>query len=277
MTRKEKKKKQLDEDGESQSEIKKEHNENAEINDDENIEVDEQPKPLKQLEGKEPFKLEFFSKDDLIEKVDTLEKTLEEKEKILKKFQKESSDWKNKYTRLQAEFENAEKRWNKNRENLRIRYTASVIKSLLPLYDSFKKAISENDENQAILKGFYDQFMNILKSHKSEPISVKINDIFDYSFHEALSSLEKDDVPNNSIIEIIQDGWKLDKDVIRYAKVIISREPKPPEPEPVEQEQTDQIEDDSADKPEKEHPVDDKNEDKPPQDQDNKPENEYIV
>ena len=72
----------------------------------------------------------------------------------------------------------------------------------------------------------------ILKSHKAEPIEAKINDSFDYSFHEALSSLEKEDVPNNTILEIIQDGWKLDKDVIRYTKVITSREPKPPEPEP---------------------------------------------
>jgi len=71
-----------------------------------------------------------------------------------------------------------------------------------------------------------------LKFHKAEPIEVKVNDPFDYSYHEALSSLERGDLPNNSIIEIIQDGWKMDKNVLRFAKVIISREPAPPEPEP---------------------------------------------
>jgi pyruvate dehydrogenase E2 component (dihydrolipoamide acetyltransferase) len=50
--------------------------------------------------------------------------------------------------------------------------------------------------------------------------------------HEALSTLDRDDLPNNSIIEIIQDGWKIDKDVLRFAKVIVSREPPPPKPEP---------------------------------------------
>ena len=87
------------------------------------------------------------------------------------------------------------------------------------------------DENKAILKQFYDQFVGILKYHKAEPIEVKINDLFDYSYHEALSSIENGELPSNSILEIIQDGWKLDKDVLRYAKVIISREPVPPEPE----------------------------------------------
>jgi hypothetical protein len=75
--------------------------------------------------------------------------------------------------------------------------------------------------------------MNILKSYKAEPIKIKENEQFDYSMHEALSTIEKEDVPNNTIIDVIQDGWKLDKDIIRYAKVIISREPKPPEPEPI--------------------------------------------
>lgn len=185
----------------------------------------------KLIEGKEPFKLEFYSKDDLLAKVKTLETQIEE----LNKRNKENSDWKSKYTRLQAEFENAEKRWSKNRQNLRIEYTASTIKSFLPLFDSFKKALENTDENHDIIKGFYDQFMNVLKSHKAVPMDVRTNDLFDYTNHEALSSIERDDLPNNTIIEVIQDGWKLDKNVIRYAKVIVSREPKPPEPEKEEE------------------------------------------
>jgi len=186
---------------------------------------------IKLIEGKEPFKLEFFSKDDLLAKVASLETQVE----VLKKTNEENSNWKTKYTRLQAEFENAEKRWSKNRQNLRIEYTASAIKSFLPLFDSFKKALENSDKNHDIIKGFYDQFMNVLKSHKAVPMDVKINDVFNYDYHEALSSIERDDVPNNTIIEVIQDGWRLDKNVIRYAKVIVSREPKPPEPEKEEE------------------------------------------
>ncbi|MCK4380148.1 MAG: nucleotide exchange factor GrpE, partial [Candidatus Lokiarchaeota archaeon] len=136
---------------------------------------------------------------------------------------------------LQAEFENAQKRWNKNRQSLRIEYTASALKSFLPLYDSFKKAIeSANETEKNVLNSFYTQFMNVYKAYKAESIPVKKNDPFDYSIHEALSSIENDDVPENSILEIIQDGFKYGKEVIRYAKVIISKKPKPPEPEPEE-------------------------------------------
>jgi len=187
---------------------------------------------IKLIEGEEQKVLEYYSKDNLIEEIKILEESNKKKDEQILKYQTESDDWKNKYMRLQAEFENAQKRWNKNRQNLRIEYTASALKTFLPLYDSFKKALENSNENQVILKGFFDQFINILKYHKAIPIDVNINDIFDYNYHEALSSIERDDLPNNTIINIIQDGWKLDKEVIRYAKVIVSRVPPPPEPEP---------------------------------------------
>ncbi len=187
---------------------------------------------IKLIEGKEQKVLEYYSKDNLLEKIKTLEEGNKKKDEQLLKYQTESDDWKNKYMRLQAEFENAQKRWNKNRQNLRIEYTASALKTFLPLYDSFKKALENSDENQVILKGFFDQFINILKYHKAIPIEANVNDTFDYNYHEALSSIERDDLPNNTIINIIQDGWKLDKEVIRYTKVIVSRVPPPPEPEP---------------------------------------------
>ena len=79
--------------------------------------------------------------------------------------------------------------------------------------------------------------MNIFKSYGAEPIKVEINNEFDYSIHEALTSIEKEDLPENRILEIVQDGFKYGKEIIRYTKVITSRKPKPPpEPEPEEKE-----------------------------------------
>jgi len=197
-----------------------------------NTNEEEEKQDIKLLEGEEQKVLEYHDLDDLIANYNKLKESNKKDKEVLLKYKKEADSWKNKHMRLQAEFENAQKRWNKNRQNLRTEYTGRTLKTFLPLYDSFKKALDGDDDNKVILKQFYDQFISILKFHKAEPIVIKINDIFDYSHHEALSSIEKDDLPNNSIIEIIQDGWKMDKDVIRYSKVIVSREPKPPEPEP---------------------------------------------
>jgi molecular chaperone GrpE len=193
---------------------------------------------IKQLEEKEHFELDYFSKEDLLKEKENLEKKLADLKENVEKLSKENSESKKKFMHLQAEFENAQKRWDKNRKNLRIEYTASVLKNFLPIYDSFKKALeSANETERKTIEGFYNQFMNIFKSYDVEPIKVELNDNFDYSLHEALTSVEKEDMPENSILEIVQDGFKYGKEVIRYAKVIISRKLKPPELEEKEVEE----------------------------------------
>ena len=220
------------------NDIKEEVKQNISSNDksteeQDNMESETVTEEVKQLEEKEHYELDYFSKEDLIKEKDTLEKQLKELKEKTEKLQKESNESKNKFMHLQAEFENAQKRWDKNRQNLRIEYTASVLRNFLPLYDSFKKALENaNDTEKKIIDGFYNQFMNIFKSYGAEPIKVEINDEFDYNIHEALTSLEKEDIPENRILEIVQDGFKYGKEIIRYTKVIISRKPKPPEPEP---------------------------------------------
>lgn len=206
--------------------VEKEEKESAEPN---LIEEKEgvEPELLEEKEETEQKLLEYYSKEDLLKKLKELETAIKNKDDLIK----ELDGWKNKFTLLQAEFENAQKRWDKTRQDLRIQYNASVLKDFLPLYDSFKKAI-EDDTGNETLKQFYNQFLNILKFQGAELINVNINDSFDYSIHDALSSIERNDIAENKIVDIVQDGWKLSKDVIRYAKVIISKKPKPPEPEP---------------------------------------------
>ena len=171
--------------------------------------------------------LEYFSKEEIVKQMKELEECVKEKDVQIN----ELNEWKDKFMRLQAEFENAQKRWDKNRQYLKSQYTASALKKFLPLYDSFKKAIENAAEDDQI-KQFYKQFMGILKFVGAEPMQTKINDSFDYSQHEALTSIEKEDVEENRILDIIQEGWKFDNDVLRYAKIVISKKPKPPEPEP---------------------------------------------
>jgi molecular chaperone GrpE len=182
------------------------------------------------LEEKEGagLQLEYFSKEDLITQMKELKANLELKDKKIKDLE----GWKEKYIRLQAEFENTQKRWDKNRQYLKSQYTAAVLKNFLPLYDSFKKAIETSPEKEQ-LKQFYNQFMNILKFEGAEPMDTKKSDPYDYTYHEAITSVEKEDIEENRILDIIQEGWKFGKEVLRYAKVIISKKPKPPEPEPV--------------------------------------------
>ncbi|MFX0071561.1 MAG: nucleotide exchange factor GrpE [Candidatus Hermodarchaeota archaeon] len=237
MTKKQEKEKDLDKENslnvdKTNSKVSKQKNSSEKQKEQTKSEIKEKTKSEKVelIEEKEDagLQLEYFSKEELIEQLKELEETIKKDEEKIK----ELSSWKDKYMRLQAEFENTQKRWEKNRQYLQSQYTASVLKNFLPLYDSFKKALDDDSGKNEVLKQFYNQFLNILKYEGAEPMETKLNDSFDYSFHEALTTVEKEDVEPNIIIDIIQEGWKFKKDVLRYAKVVISKKPKPPEPEP---------------------------------------------
>jgi len=227
-----KKEKKQDKTEKTEEPPQKDSNDSEKINQNQvEIEIEQETtqQKVKLLEEKEGagLTLEYFSKEEIVKQMNELEECVKEKDVQIK----ELNEWKDKFMRLQAEFENAQKRWDKNRQYLKSQYTASALKKFLPLYDSFKKAIENAAEDDQI-KQFYKQFMGILKFVGAEPMQTKINDSFDYSQHEALTSIEKEDIEENHILDIIQEGWKFDNDVLRYAKVVISKKPKPPEPEP---------------------------------------------
>lgn len=200
-------------------------------------EIVDKTEDIKQIEQKEEqLQLEYFSKEELVKQIKELQEALKKREDELKKYMEERDKYKTRMLHTQADFENAQKRWEKNRQDLRIQYTGSVLKSFLPLYDSFKKAL-ETEGKDGPLHQFYTQFMSILKSHGAEPIEVKCGDLFDYNSHEALTSIEKEELPENAIVDIVQEGWKLNKEILRYTKVVISKKPKPPEPPKEEKEE----------------------------------------
>ena len=119
--------------------------------------MEAEPDLLEEKKGAELDLLEYYSKDDLIKQIKAHEEQLKLDEKIIK----DLKDWKQKYVHLQAEFENANKRWDKSRKNLKVQYSASVLKSFLPLYDSFKKAIDSSSQENEVLTQFYNQFLSI--------------------------------------------------------------------------------------------------------------------
>ncbi len=152
----------------------------------------------------------------------------------LKKVTDEMNEWKNKHLYLQAEFDNADKRRAKAMDAQRKRMQADLIFSFLPLVDSFIPAVKKADEGAYKdvkqlgegLKSLKQQLDSILKGLNVTPID-QINVPFDYNLHEVTLSQERPDLPEDTVLAIVQVGWKLGIDVIRPAKVIVSKKPAP--------------------------------------------------
>jgi len=124
--------------------------------------------------------------------------------------------------RLQAEFENYQKRAQKESENFRVLANASLIKDLLPVLDTLEQGINHNKE----LLGVKNQLESILKKNGLLKIVVEKGDLFDHEKMDCLMEEKCDDVETGKVVNILINGYTLNGLVLRPTKVSIASENK---------------------------------------------------
>jgi molecular chaperone GrpE len=145
---------------------------------------------------------------------------------IMKKKNDELND---KYLRLYSEFENYRKRTSRERLELIQSAGAEVIKNLLSVLDDFERAAKANETCQdlAIVKeGFaliHNRMLSILLSKGLKEMEA-IGTVFDVEQHEALTNIPAptEDL-KGKVVEVVEKGYVLNGQVIRYAKVIVGQ------------------------------------------------------
>ena len=144
------------------------------------------------------------------------------------KLQAERDQLLDRLSRLQAEFENARKRAERERVSDRDYATASVVKQFLPVLDNFDLALKSTGTPEQLSAGvelIRKQMEGVLRQlhvHVIPALGVE----FDPRFHEALGSVERDDVPDQHVAEEIRRGYKLRERLLRPALVRVASNPK---------------------------------------------------
>jgi len=134
-------------------------------------------------------------------------------------------DWKDRYARAMADFDNFRKRVERDRDELAKFATAGVIKDLLPTADNLELALKKaEDPEDPFVKGVkmaYDVFLKVLESHGAVPID-SMGEPFDANFHEALAQMPSPDVEEGRVMNEIKRGWLLNGRLLRAAQVVVS-------------------------------------------------------
>ena len=130
--------------------------------------------------------------------------------------------------RLQADFDNIRKRFEKDRQDFTKFANEGIILELLVILDDLERTIElAQSKDQAItvfLKGvemILAHFYDLLKAHGIKPIDAE-GKIFDPNFHEALMQVENKDLPEHTVVEELQKGYLLNDRMIRTSKVKVS-------------------------------------------------------
>jgi molecular chaperone GrpE len=145
----------------------------------------------------------------------------------LHKLRAERDELRDRLARMQAEFDNARKRAIKEQQDFRDYAAADAIKSLLPVLDSFDRALHLKSDAAEFRNGvdlIYKQLQTALAKLSLQPIAAK-GEPFDPRLHEAIEMVDTTDAPDHQVIEELQRGYKLKDRLLRPAMVKVARNP----------------------------------------------------
>lgn len=174
---------------------------------------------------------------DAIEGADELDPTLEaqaaeaveqamSESELVAAAQAEVAEWKDKYMRLHAEWDTYRRRTNEQREVEKARATEKLVESLIPVIDDFERTIAYAQENgEAGLLGGVEAVQNkLIDTLQRDGVTI-INpegDAFDALEAQAVATVEDPSVPDETVAQVYQKGYRMGEKVLRPATVTVT-------------------------------------------------------
>jgi molecular chaperone GrpE len=147
---------------------------------------------------------------------------------LLEEVKKGKDGW-DKMLRNQADLENTRKRLDREKQEFVKFANEGLIFDLLNVLDDLERTVdlaeSSKEDLSAFLKGIemiLAHLYEMLKNHGVKPIEAE-GKIFDPNFHEALMQVENKELPEHTIIEVLQKGYLIHGRVLRTAKVKVTK------------------------------------------------------
>jgi len=132
--------------------------------------------------------------------------------------------------RMQAEMENLRKRLIRDQERSRKFALEGVMKDLLQVRDSLERALEITPDNATVEslregKELTLKLLNkVLGDHGLELIDPQ-GEAFNPEWHEAVAMLPSADVAENTVLNVMQKGFRLHDRLIRPAMVVVAKSP----------------------------------------------------
>lgn len=139
-----------------------------------------------------------------------------------------NQDWKDRYVRLLADFENYKRNAEAQREQLSGIGKAKVLEDVFPLVEHMERAIRaarNADDRTGILEGIemvYRELLSVLEKHGVERVET-VGRPFDPQVHEAVAVSPDPEGPAGTILEEVRAGFLKDGKLLRPASVIVAR------------------------------------------------------
>jgi molecular chaperone GrpE len=146
----------------------------------------------------------------------------------LARLQKEAGLLREQYLRKLADFDNFRKRKDKEMSDFRKQANADLLRELLPVVDNLERALAAaGDDPGGVRTGVeltLKQFRDVLARHGIVELNPE-GQPFDPSEHEAVTRLHAEGVEANTVVQVLQKGYRLGDRLLRAALVIVAAPP----------------------------------------------------
>ena len=161
---------------------------------------------------------------EVVEEVFTVTKEQMEKMEALAQ---ELSEQKDKFLRLAAEYDNYRKRTAKEKETVYADAKIETITAMLPVYDNLERGLAQYRDEEADsphrkgLEMIFSQFKESLAKLGVTTIDA-VGQPFDPEKHNAVMHVEDENAGENTVVEVLQQGFMLGEKVLRFAIVKVA-------------------------------------------------------
>lgn len=140
---------------------------------------------------------------------------------------KEAAAWQDKYLRLHAEWDTYRRRMNEQREEEKARAAEKLVEGLIPVIDDFERSIDYAEKNgeTGLLGGVqavHTKMLEVLTKHGVEMIDPK-GEAFNALEALAVATVDDPSVPDETVAEVYQKGYRMGNKVIRSAMVTVTQ------------------------------------------------------
>ncbi|MBU0624934.1 nucleotide exchange factor GrpE [Patescibacteria group bacterium] len=137
----------------------------------------------------------------------------------------ENIDYKDLYLRAVADYDNLKKETLRLRQEYAKYATGEVVEQMLPVLDNLKKALEHAPTNceqwVSGIKLIREQFERVMEAIGVSPLGV-VGEDFDPVKHEALLREKGDGLKVDTVVRVIEPGYKLHEKILRPAKVSVA-------------------------------------------------------
>ena len=137
------------------------------------------------------------------------------------------SDAENRTLRAYADLDNYKKRFDRELTRQRDVERERFLNSTLAIADNLRRALRvDNAESSPYREGLLSvmrQFDNLLRDFGVEPISAERGQLMDPNIHEAVTAISMPGAAHESIIEVLDPGYRMGERVLRPARVVVAK------------------------------------------------------